>query len=200
MHNRIFIEEDKEFTLDEFAHLVARAVRSVASVDIDKDEVVYSRDDVFFTIIDVLGYINERTPGQFKFDQTDFQSYILHYVPAYIGKRRKSKGLITSKAHSAIQIRDVSGNLPVWAEQNEDVMAAINEIENKPKAAPTDAVPHHVLENRAEIAVQIYERDGKLPDWVASNPQLKEMVEERINPEQFEMARQLLDTPEGDDE
>ena len=67
MHNRIFIEEDKEFTLDEFAHLVARAVRSVASVDIDKDTVVYSRDDVYFTIVDVLGYINERTPGRFKF-------------------------------------------------------------------------------------------------------------------------------------
>lgn len=200
MHNRIFIEEDKEFTLDEFAHLVARAIRSVASVDIDKDEVVYSRDDVYFTIIDVLGYINERTPGRFKLDQTTFQSYLVHYVPAYVDKKRKMKGLIIGKARSAIQIRDVSGKLPVWAEQDADVMEAIHEIENKPKAAPTDAVPQHVLENRAEIAVQIYEREGKLPAWVASNPQLKEMVEARIDPEKFKTARQLLGNPEGDDE
>ena len=60
---------------------------SVASVDIDKDTVVYSRDDVYFTILDCLGYINERTPGRFKIDQTTFQNYLIHYVPDSIVKK-----------------------------------------------------------------------------------------------------------------
>ena len=110
MHNRIFIEEDKEFTLDEFAHLVARAVRSVAAVDIDKDEVKYSRDDVFFTIVDVLGYINERTPGRFKIDQTRFQEYLIHYVPASTDKKKGMKSMTLSKANAARNLRNMTGN------------------------------------------------------------------------------------------
>lgn len=156
VHNRIFIEEDKEFTLDEFAHLVARAVRSVASVDIDKDEVVYSRDDVYFTIVDVLGYINERTPGRFKFDQTSFQSYLVHYVPGHISKRKTQKGLVVGKAQSALHIKAQTGELPIWAENDDAVMAVINDIQDTqdtPKSAP--ATNANVLETQSEAKDQI---------------------------------------------
>ena len=128
MHNRIFIEEDKEFTLDEFAHLVARAIRSIATLDVDKDEIVYSRDDVYFTIVDCLGYINERMPGRFKFDQTSFQHYLIHYVPPYVDEKKGMKGLLASKVSSALQIREITGKLPVWAENNEDIMEKIKSM------------------------------------------------------------------------
>lgn len=190
--NRIFIEEDKEFTLDEFAHLVARAVRSVASVDIDKDEVKYSRDDVYFTIVDMLGYINERTPGRFKIDQTSFQSYLIHYVPDGIAKTRKAKGLLVSKAQSAIEIKASSGSYPVWAENDDALMELIQSIENKPKAAPTAVIPEKTLENRAHVAIQIREREGQLPDWVNDDPRLKEKVEQLIDEEDFTTIDALL--------
>ena len=125
MHNRIFIEEDKEFTLDEFAHLVARAVRSVASVDIDKDTVVYSRDDVYFTIVDVLGYINERTPGRFKFDQTTFQHYLIHYVPDGTIKKKAQKGTTRDLARTAIHLEEQTGRLPIWAASDDTLTQAI---------------------------------------------------------------------------
>ena len=125
MHNRIFIEEDKEFTLDEFAHLVARAVRSVASVDIDKDTVVYSRDDVYFTIVDVLGYINERTPGRFKIDQTTFQNYLIHYVPDSIIKKKAQKGTTRDLARTAIHLEEQTGRLPIWAASDDTLAQAI---------------------------------------------------------------------------
>ena len=128
MHNRIFIEEDKEFTLDEFAHLVARAVRSVASVDIDKDTVVYSRDDVYFTIVDVLGYINERTPGRFKFDQTTFQHYLIHYVPDSIIKKKAQKGTTRDLARTAIHLEEQTGRLPIWAASDDTLAQAIASI------------------------------------------------------------------------
>lgn len=128
MHNRIFIEEDKKFSLDEFAHLVARAVRSVASVDIDKDEVVYSRDDVYFTILDVLGYINERTPGRFKIDQTRFQEYLIHYVPDAVVKKKERKGELKSKAHTAVHLEEMTGRLPAWASKNGDIMKIVASI------------------------------------------------------------------------
>ena len=131
MHNRIFIEEDKEFTLDEFAHLVARAVRSVASVDIDKDTVVYSRDDVYFTIVDVLGYINERTPGRFKFDQTTFQNYLIHYVPDSIIKKKAMRGTTQDKARTAVHIEELTGSLPVWASNDEPTLQAIASLKQK---------------------------------------------------------------------
>ena len=130
LHNRIFIEEDKEFTLDEFAHLVARAIRSVASVDIDKDKVVYSRDDVYFTIVDVLGYINERTPGRFKIDQTTFQNYLIHYVPDSIVKKDARKGTTKDLARTAIMLEEQTGQLPAWASKDDNLAQVIASIKD----------------------------------------------------------------------
>ena len=92
LHNRIFIEEDKEFTLDEFAHLVARAIRSVAGVDIDKDKVVIHETTYISQFLIVLATSTKRTPGRFKIDQTKFQNYLIHYVPDSIVKKDARKG------------------------------------------------------------------------------------------------------------
>ena len=180
MHNRIFIEEDKEFTLDEFSHLVARAIRSIAGADIGDEEVIYTQKDVYFAIVDVLGFINERTSGNFKFTQTSFQHYLIHYTSAEKEKVRKHRGLAISKAQSALQIKDASGKLPVWAENDDEIMSIIRDIEHKrenesqPKAAPT-----HLAENRlslddqiqklAQNAVNTYEKDGVIPESVHAN-------------------------------
>ena len=132
MHNRIFIEEDKEFTLDEFASLVSRAIRSVATVDIDKDKVVYSREDVYFTIVDVLGYINERTPGRFKIDQSSFQNYLIHYVPDSTLKKKAQKGTTQQLARTAIHLEEQTGRLPVWAKDESitQAIASMKETQN----------------------------------------------------------------------
>ena len=190
VHNRIFIEEDKEFTLDEFAHLVARAVRSVASVDIDKDEVIYTRDDVYFTIIDVLGYINERCPGRFKFDQTTFQSYLVHYIPDAIQKRKKTKGLTVSKAQSALVIKEQSGELPTWALQDSAIMEAITDIENTPKSAPTlqksveaREQTDEQIEMLAHEAFRLYEKLGEIPATVTANIGVLKRFNELLNTE-----------------
>ena len=105
MHNRIFIEEDKEFTLEEFAHLVSRAIRSLSGAEIGDNEIVYSQQDVFFTIVDVLGYISERTPGRFKFSQTSFQNYMIHYIAPNTEKKKGAKSLVLSKAQSALDLK-----------------------------------------------------------------------------------------------
>ena len=179
MHNRIFIEEEKEFTLDEFAHLVSRAIRSVASVDIDKDEIKYSRDDVYFTIVDCLGYINERTPGRFRIDQTSFESYLIHFVPDAERKQRASKGLFASKIQSALHIRSTTGELPVWAENDEAILEKIAEIDNQPPAAAPAHIPQKALEERLDVdsqiktlvdkAVQHFKNTGDILPTVASN-------------------------------
>ena len=190
VHNRIFIEEDKEFTLDEFAHLVARAVRSVASVDIDKDEVIYTRDDVYFTIIDVLGYINERTPGRFKFDQTTFQNYLVHYIPDAIQKRKKTKGLLISKAQTALHIKAEKGELPVWAVNDSAIMDLITNMESVPKEAPTHLVQKSAetrqqtdeqIDALAHEAVRVYRKIGEIPETVTSNVGVLKKFTELIN-------------------
>ena len=130
MQNRIFILEDKEFSLDEFAHLVSRAVKSVVSVDIDKDEVTYSRDDVYFTIVDVLGYINERTPGRFRFDQTTFQNYLIHYIPDSIVKKDAKKGTTKDLARTAIMLEEQTGQLPTWASKDDNLAQVIASIKD----------------------------------------------------------------------
>lgn len=168
MHNRIFIEEDKEFTLDEFAHLVARAVRSVASVDIDKDEVKYSRDDVFFTIVDVLGYINERTPGRFKIDQPRFQEYLIHYVPSSVEKKRSDKGFLKSKVVAALNLKEMTGELPVWATQNPEIMERIQETKNAKaetsnanvKAAQAEA--DESVQKAVDTALDVFHKTGEI--------------------------------------
>ena len=182
MNNRIFIEEDKDFSLNEMAHFISRALTAAASLDTaDCDDVCLSRDDVFFTVRDVLGFLNQFVPGEFRFDQTTFQSYHVHYLPSNVPKQRAKKGLLVSKAKTAIYLKDKTGKYPAWAEKDEALMELIKSIENKPVAAPTAVVTEKVLENRAHVAVQIYEREGKLPEWVNDNPRLKEKVDQLIN-------------------
>ena len=181
MHNRIFIEEDKEFTLDEFAHLVSRAIKSFAHADIGDTEITYSREDVFFTITDVVGFINERTPGNFKVTQVSSQNYQIHYTPPHVDKQRSKKGLILGKAKSALHLKEISGKLPAWAERDPQVMNAIADIQNKPKAAPT--IPAEVFDNRANLAIQIFEREGRLPSWVDDDPRIRERVDALLKDE-----------------
>ena len=195
MHNRIFIEEDKEFSLDEFAHLVSRAIQSVAAVDIDKNDVVYSRDDVYFTIVDCLGYLNERTPGRFKFDQTSFQNYLIHYVPDGTLKRKASRSLDVSKVNSALQIKELSGKLPVWAEKDEALMTLIREREGAPKAAPTlvqKSVESKVevdnqIEKLANDAVKEYKDVGEIPLTVTSNMEVLKRFYEILKTEETDV-------------
>ena len=181
MNNRIFIQEDKEFSLSEMAHFISRALTAAASLDTaDCDEVCISRDDVFFTVRDVLGFLNQFVPGEFKFDQTTFQSYHVHYLPSGITKQRAKRGVLIGKAQTAIYLKERTGQYPVWAEKNDAIMELIRSIESKPKAAPTAAATEKMLDNRAHVAVQLYEREGKLPEWVNDNPRVKEKVDRLI--------------------
>ena len=180
MQNKIFIEEEKEFTIDEFSHLVARAIRSLSAANIGADEVVYSRDDVYFTIVDVLGYINERTPGNFKFSQTSFQDYQIHYIPPYAEKKKKDKGLKVGLAQSAITIKESTGKYPVWATRDDTVMEIIKGIEKKNESASPNVTTKSSIEKRARVAIKYFQNDGVLPLWVDSDPALKARVTELL--------------------
>ena len=82
MHNRIFIEEDKEFTLDEFASLLSVAIKTVTDTEINEDT-RYRGEDIYACIDAVLGYINERVHGdQFRLKQTDPNTYVVVYIPS----------------------------------------------------------------------------------------------------------------------
>ena len=70
MHNRIFIEEDKEFTLGEFAFVIKNAIHFITDADIDKNQAIYSGNDVYQAIHSLLDYINEHAPGRFKIAHT----------------------------------------------------------------------------------------------------------------------------------
>lgn len=195
MNNRIFVQEDKVFSLSEMAHFISRALTAAASLDTaDCDEVSVSRDDVFFTVRDVLGFLNQFVPGEFKFDQTTFQSYHVHYLPSGVTKRRKKNGLLIGKAQTAIHLKQETGKYPVWAEKDDALMELIKSIESKTTAAPTAVVAEKRLDNRAHVAVQIYEREGKLPEWVNDDPRLKEKVVQLIdeNGDHFQSMRELL--------
>lgn len=178
MLNKIFIEEDKEFSLEEFSHLIARAMRSLATIPVEHEkDIVYSRDDVFFTIVDIFGYINERTPGRFRIDQTSFQSYLIRYIPPTIDKKKGMRGLLMDKAQTAIHLHEQTGRYPVWAQNDEALMDLIQTLRNKFKAAPSDAAVERPLSERASIAIQIYKFTNNMPGWVAEDPKLQEMVE-----------------------
>ena len=195
MNNRIFIQEDKEFSLSEMAHFISRALTAAASLDTaDCDEVCISRDDVFFTVRDVLGFLNQFVPGKFKFDQTTFQSYHVHYLPSNITKQRAKSGLLIGKAQTAIYLKEETGQYPVWAEKDDAIMELIRSIESNPKAAPTAVATEKVLDNRAHVAVQVYEREGKLPEWVNDDPRLKEKVDQLIgeNADHLQSTSELL--------
>ena len=200
MNNRIFIEEDKEFSLNEMAHFISRALTAAASLDTaDCDEVCISRDDVFFTVRDVLGFLNQFVPGEFKFDQTTFQSYHVHYLPSGVTKQRAKKGVLVSKAQTAIYLKKETGQYPAWAEQDDAMMELIRSIESKPKAAPTAAATEKILDNRAHIAVQIYGREGKLPEWVNDDPRVKQKVDRLIseNEDHLQSMNELLKEDAG---
>lgn len=189
MHNRIFIEEDKIFSLNEFAHLIARSIRSLASADIGSEEVLYSRDDVYFTIVDLLGYINERTPGNFKLTQTSSQHYLIHYALPNAEKKRANKGLKAGLAHSAITIYQMQGKYPVWAERDDEIMKIIRENNDKDnhKSAPTDMSSEEAIKKKANTAVQFFQHDGVLPAWVDSDPRLRKRVDELLKDENKEV-------------
>ena len=190
VHNRIFIEEEKEFTLDELANFVRRALLSLATIDVGKDEIVYSRDDVYFSIVDILEFINIRSPGRFKIDQTSFQNYLIHYIPDAVEKHKKSKGLVVSKAQSALVIKEQSGAFPTWALQDSAIMDAIADIEDTPKSAPT---PQKSVEAReqtdeqieifAQQAFQVYQKLGEIPATVTSNVGVLKRFNELLNTE-----------------
>ena len=177
MLNKIFIEEHKEFTIEEFSHLIARAMRSLATIPVEHEkDITYSRDDVFFTIVDILGYINERTPGRFKIDQTNFQSYLIRYIPPTLDKKKGMKGLIKDKAQTAITLQNQTGRFPTWAVKDEALMDLIETLLSKREAAPNDSVAKRTLQERASTAVQIYQITGRMPVWVSRDPQLQEEV------------------------
>ena len=190
VHNRIFIEEEKEFTLDELANFVRRALLSLATIDVGKDEIVYSRDDVYFSIVDILEFINIRSPGRFKIEQTTFQSYLIHYIPDAIQKRKKTKGLIVSKAQSALVIKEQSGEFPAWALQDSAIMDAISDIEDTPKSAPTlqksveaREQTDEQIEMLAQEAFRLYEKLGEIPATVTSNIGVLKRFNELLNTE-----------------
>ena len=202
MHNRIFIEEKKEFSLEELTHLVARAIRSCAGIDIDKDKAVYSRDDVYFTIVDCLGYINERMPGRFKIDQSSFEHYIVRYIPELSDKHSGKSNLLASKAKSAISIYDATGSYPAWATNDEALMALIESMRRQQTQKKSSHIPEHVIENRAHVAIQIREREGKFPEWVDADPRVKAKVESIIDEKSLDVVDSLLnhDSEADDDE
>lgn len=176
--NKIFIEEDKEFTIEEFSHLIARAMRSLATIPVEYEkDITYSRDDVFFTIVDILGYINERTPGRFRIDQMNFQNYLIRYIPPTLDKRKGMKSLLMDTARTAIVLHEQTGRFPVWAQKNEAMMDLIAAILKKREAAPSDNISKRTLEERASTAVQIYQITGRMPEWVSEDPQLQEQVD-----------------------
>lgn len=187
MQNTIFIEEDKEFTLDEFAHLVARAIRSLATAEIGDAQIVYPRDDVYFTIVDVLGFINQYTPGNFKLTQTSFEKYHIHYVPPQAAEKKAKRNLVASKAKSALTILEASGRLPVWAENDPEVMTAIETIQAKQnaKTEASGAVQRNAeerervdkqIEDRAEFAIKHYRQFKSLPNWASQDKRILEHV------------------------
>lgn len=195
MNNRIFIQEDKEYSLSEMAHFVSRALTAAASLDTaDCDEVRIPRDDVFFTIRDVLGFLNQFVPGEFRFDQSTFQSYHVHYRPSGVTKQQQKKGVLINLAQTAIYLKKETGQYPVWAQKNDAMMELIKSIESKRSAASTAVVTEEILDNRAHIAVQLYEREGKLPEWVNDDPRLKEKVDLLIseNTDHLQSMRELL--------
>ena len=183
MQNTIFIEEDKKFTLDEFAHLVARAIRSLAAAEIGDAEIVYPRDDVYWTIVDVIGFINERTPGSFKLTQTSFEKYHIHYTPPQAAEKKAKRNLVVSKAQSALTIKEASGRLPVWAETDPEVMSSIEAIQAKQntKTEASGAARRNTeerervdrqIENRAEFAIKHYRQFGSLPNWASQDKRI----------------------------
>ena len=96
----------------------------------------------------------------------------------------------------------MTGRYPAWAEKDDAVMQAITDIIEKPKAAPSDAT-HKALDNRADVAVQIHNRTGEMPDWVAADPRLQKKVDALLKGDEKDgMAwlKGLVNDQEGDSE
>ena len=127
----------------------------------------------FFAIVDILGYINERTPGQFKIDQTFFQNYVINYVSEESQKQKAKKGIIVEKAQSALVIEEQTGELPVWAD-NPAILETIAEIKakrvlNSESVAENREAVNEQIEEIAQDAARYYQETRAIPKTATTN-------------------------------
>lgn len=100
MKNLILIDDENDYTLSEFTHLVRRVLSAVANESPDM-EFVYPEREVYFAIFDLLGYINDRVTGEFRITQTKSKHYQVLYVPEKAARKEADKPMMRSRAATA---------------------------------------------------------------------------------------------------
>ncbi len=111
MRNLIAIDDKKDYTLSEFAHIVRRALSAIANESPDC-EFVYSGREVYFTVFDLLGYVNDRVPGEFKIEQPKSKHYEIVYTEKEPARQVASNALAQETARTAQMLFEQTGEWP----------------------------------------------------------------------------------------
>ena len=119
MKNLILIDDEKDYTLSEFTHLVRRALSAVANESPDM-ELVYPGREVYFAIFDLLGYINDRVTGEFRITQTKSKHYQVLYVPEKAARKEADQPMMRSRAATAKLLEEITGRRPNWADGDDN--------------------------------------------------------------------------------
>lgn len=115
MKNLIHIDDEKEYTLTEFAQIVRRAL-SAAANECPDSEYIYPGREVYFAVFDLLGYVNQRIKGEFRLIQSKHKEYQILYVPEKSARSEANKPLMHSRNETAKLLEEMTGRRPNWAD------------------------------------------------------------------------------------
>ena len=129
MRNLIAIDDKEEYSLSEFLHIVKRALSAIAN-ESPNCEFVYPGREVYFTIFDMLGYVNDRVPGEFKINQPKSRMYEIVYTDEKAARRKAGGSQWRDAAQTAKLLYEQTGEWPIWASKPEIQSILNNSILN----------------------------------------------------------------------
>ena len=127
MQNLIQIDDRRDYSLSEFMHIVKRVSSAVGAESPDDENLIYPGREVYFTIVDMLGYINDRIEGEFRITQTKSRHYHIVYQEKQTAKRKAGKANDMAIAKTAIDLEEMTGRLPAFANKPE-ILELVNKI------------------------------------------------------------------------
>lgn len=136
MKNLILIDDNREYTLSEFAHSAKRALSAIAAQAPSDLPVSYPGREVYFCIIDLLSWINDRVPGEFRIAQTKSKHYQIIYYEKAEEEEKAQAELNRNAAKTALEIENMTGQLPAYANK-----PAIAEIVDKLRNGSVPSMP-----------------------------------------------------------
>lgn len=115
----VHIDDTADYSLSEFLDVLREVLSKMDEEAPDNMDVAFPGKEVFFTVRDLVEWINGRLPGNFivKQEKSRQYSFVYHHKKREVQREQSRKN--KSLADSALAIMDITGKLPAWAEKPE---------------------------------------------------------------------------------